>query len=194
MLYILKPSQKRIETLLQKWQDNPFSYKEVGCTREDPMPKGFHHDSRRIQLGCGEKIFLRGRSAIENWKMYDVGWIGLHSDEVPIKEGEISVTYLKLLGLHLTANPCRIIYTIDSTDDEVTRFGFAFGTVKDHPESGEERFVVEWFHHDDSVWYEVKAFSRPGHFLVWCGYPFARYLQRRFFRDTLEAVLASVNK
>ena len=33
---------------------------------------------------------------------------------------------------------------------------------------------MEWHHDDDSVWYDLLAFSRPNQFLTRVGYPFTR--------------------
>jgi uncharacterized protein (UPF0548 family) len=57
--------------------------------------------------------------------------------------------------------------------------------------SGEERFSIEW-HSDDAVWYDLLAFSRPGHWLIWLGYPCARRLQRRFALASLAAMVRAV--
>ena len=62
------------------------------------------------------------------------------------------------------------------------RYGFAYGTLPDHPERGEERFLVEWNQADDSVWYDLLAVSRPGHWLARIGYLYARYEQAKFRR------------
>jgi len=70
----------------------------------------------------------------------------------------------------------------------VKRFGFAYGTLADHMESGEERFTVEWRRDDDSVWYDLLAFSRPRHPLARLGLRLSRALQRRFARDSLRAM------
>ena len=80
-------------------------------------------------------------------------------------------------------NACRIVYV----RDEPRRFSFAYGTLPDHIESGEERFTLEW-QEDDSVWYDILAFSRPNHFLARLGYPIVRRLQRRFARDSATAM------
>jgi uncharacterized protein (UPF0548 family) len=79
-----------------------------------------------------------------------------------------------------TLNACRIVHVVD----EPRRFGFAYGTLPDHVESGEERFIVEWNQDDDTVWYDILAFSRPNHFLTRLGYPLVRRLQKRFARDS----------
>ena len=57
-----------------------------------------------------------------------------------------------------------------------------------HAERGEERFLVEHDRRSGAVSYSVLAFSRPSHPLAWLGYPFARLLQRRFARDSREAM------
>ena len=73
------------------------------------------------------------------------------------------------------------------------RTGFAYGTLPAHAEIGEERFAVEWQLADDSVWYDLYAFSRPGHLLARLGYPIARRLQRRFARESKQAMLDAVS-
>ena len=190
MLHVFKPSSKKMPSLLEKWRKNSLNYKDVGGTKNSKMPYGYDHHLYRIQLGEGKETFERAKWAIENWKMYDLRWMKVHDDKVPIEEGQVSVTFLKICGIWFSANPCRIVYTVDETNDDVTTFGFAFGTVKDHPESGEELFTVEWNRKDDSVWYQVKAFSQPSFLVVWIGYPVVLYLQHKFFRDTQKAMLS----
>jgi uncharacterized protein (UPF0548 family) len=64
----------------------------------------------------------------------------------------------------------------------VHRFGFAYGTLRGHPERGEERFLVERNESDDSVWYDLLPVSQPAHWLARWGYPYTRYEQARFRR------------
>jgi uncharacterized protein (UPF0548 family) len=52
---------------------------------------------------------------------------------------------------------CRIVAVVDSAD----RAGFAYGTLSDHPEIGEEAFMVMRDAH--GVRFEIVAVSRPGH-------------------------------
>jgi uncharacterized protein (UPF0548 family) len=74
-------------------------------------------------------------------------------------------------------------------NEPVQRFGFAYGTLPDHVERGEERFIVEWLLKDDSVWYDILAFSQPRHPLVRFSSPLARVLQNRFVRDSKRRML-----
>ena len=82
--------------------------------------------------------------------------------------------------------PARIVYLIDDTtprgNQHVERYGFAYGTLPDHPECGEERFLVEWDRKDDSVHYDLVAISRPNHWFVRLGYLYTRHQQARFRR------------
>ena len=89
-------------------------------------------------------------------------------------------------------NALRIVYEVD--DDGTSsggtvkrRVGFAYGTLPGHVESGEERFTVVWLT-DDSVHYELHAFSRPRYWMVKLTKPVARALQRRFVRQSLAAM------
>lgn len=88
-------------------------------------------------------------------------------------------------------NACRIVYVTEETG-ETERFGFAYGTLPDHVESGEERFWVELDHRDDSVWYDLLAFSRPNRLAVKLGFFYARILQRRFAADSHRAMARAV--
>src|SRR6266542_3848242 len=59
-------------------------------------------------------------------------------------------------------------------------------------EGGEETFIIERLHADDSVWYDLRSFSRPGQPLTTLGYPIARMLQKRFARESPQAMLKAV--
>jgi uncharacterized protein (UPF0548 family) len=88
-------------------------------------------------------------------------------------------------------NASRIVYVIDE-GGPLTRFGFAYGTLPEHAESGEERFLIEWERDSDEVWYSILAFSRPRHWLALAGYPLVRRLQRRFGRESAAAMVRAV--
>jgi len=80
--------------------------------------------------------------------------------------------------------PARVVYVVD----EPTRKGFAYGTLKGHPEDGEEAFIVE-IQEDGSVWLRITAFSRPANFFWWLVYPVLR-LSQEFFTRRYERALA----
>lgn len=53
-------------------------------------------------------------------------------------------------------------------------------------------FSVEWHHEDDSVWYDIRAFSRPHQWPTRLARGFTRRLQRRFARDSLDCMQRAV--
>jgi uncharacterized protein (UPF0548 family) len=113
--------------------------------------------------------------AIRSWKMFEVPGVEIIHSDTPIEAGRNVAMVAHHLGFH-SMSSCRIVYVIDEPD----RFGFAYGTLTEHVEIGEERFTVEFHRDTGDVWYDILAFSRPGHILVKLGYPYARYLQKRF--------------
>ena len=73
----------------------------------------------------------------------------------------------------------------------MSRFGFAYGTLFAHVEQGEERFSVE-LREDGSVWYDLRAFSKPRYWPVRIAKPIARRLQAKFVRDSQASMRAAV--
>jgi uncharacterized protein (UPF0548 family) len=82
-----------------------------------------------------------------------------------------------------SVNAYRIVYVIDDPGP-VHRYGFAYGTLSDHVETGEERFMVEWDQATGEVWYDILAFSRPRHPLIRAGNFYIRRMQKRFGRES----------
>jgi uncharacterized protein (UPF0548 family) len=50
-------------------------------------------------------------------------------------------------------NACRVVYVVDDRGAQ-PRYGFAYGTLMEHAETGEERFTVELRPKDETVWYD----------------------------------------
>jgi uncharacterized protein (UPF0548 family) len=183
-----KPNRKSIATFISGQQHREFSYAGVGDSRRQP-PNGFTVDHNRVKLGHGAETFERARLAIKEWKMFDIPWISLCWPDAPIQKGASVAVLVSHLGFW-SLNACRIVYTIEEKESS-ERFGFAYGTLPDHGEMGEERFLVECNREDHSVWYDLLAFSRPR---MWArvAYPFTRALQKRFARDSKAAMLKAV--
>jgi uncharacterized protein (UPF0548 family) len=73
-------------------------------------------------------------------------------------------------------------------DEPDRRFGFAYGTLSNHAELGEEIFEVALNPETGDVTYRIHAASRPRAILARVGYPIARLFQARFRRDSAEAM------
>jgi uncharacterized protein (UPF0548 family) len=176
-----------IRDFLARQAERPFSYAEVGRSREG-SPPGYVVDHRRVRLGAGGATFQAACAALRRWAMFRLGWVRLCWPETPIVPGAVVAILARAMGLWWL-NACRVVYVMD--EEQPARFGFAYGTLPGHVECGEERFTVEW-HDDGSVWYDLFAFSRPGCWLTRLGYPLARRVQKRFGRDSLEAMYRAV--
>ena len=180
-----QPSLDQVRQFISIQQSLPFSYSQVGATQTQP-PTGYRVDHNRLELGAGQQTFLRAVAALRAWKQFDLGWVSVVPGDQPIAVGTTVAVQARVLNLW-SLNATRIVYVID----EEKRFGFAYGTLPDHVERGEERFLVERFD-DGSVWYDIYAFSRPRHPLARLGFPVTRMLQKRFARESLAVMRAAV--
>lgn len=192
MFFLRKPRYESVRDVLHFQRKEPHTYAPVGMTKGD-APPGFNVDHNRIRLGHGPDVFERARKSIRSWEMFRIGWLDLCWHNVPTDEGEMAGVLVRIFGVWWL-NCCRIVYTLDESTPEMDRYGFAYGTLPKHAESGEERFMVEWNHADDSVWFDLLAYSKPNGRLVQLGYPYARMLQRRFGRDAPRAFARSVTE
>lgn len=190
MLSLRKPSAESIRPFLSAQAKLPFTYPAVGATATTPPP-GYVVDHTRIKLGEGETVFHAARAALERWEQFRLGWVEAWSSDTPIQTGEVVAVMGRAIGLWWL-NACRIVYVVDESGP-INKFGFAYGTLPGHVESGEERFLIEWNQGDGGVWYDILAFSRPNHFLTRLGYPMVRRSQKRFGRDSAAAVFKAVN-
>ena len=181
-----RPTDPAIRRFLARQQQMPHSYVEVSATKV-VLPHGYDVDHNRIQLGTGRAVFDRAKVALQRWEMFNLGWTHLCWPTAPIEVGTPVVVLAHVFGLWVL-NACRIVYVLDDTGP-IEIFGFAYGTLPGHVERGEERFTVQWNHTDDSVWYDLLAFSRPNHILTRLGYLYVRHLQKRFARDSRQAML-----
>jgi uncharacterized protein (UPF0548 family) len=71
---------------------------------------------------------------------------------------------------------------------DASRFGFAYGTLTNHAEHGEELFEVSIDPKTGEVAYRIRAVSWPQALLARMGYPLVRHMQARFRRDSAAAM------
>lgn len=188
MFCATKPSREAILAFIAAQRAGEYSYPEVGCSREQ-APAGYVVDHNRIMLGHGLETFERARAAIRQWKMFDMPWIDVCWPETPIEAGTTVAVLISHLGFW-SLNACRIVYVMEDGANPV-KYGFAYGTLREHAEFGEERFTVEYHPADQSVWYDLYAISRLG-YPARLAYPLTRAMQKRFARESKAAMQRSV--
>ncbi len=185
MIFLRKPAPPTIREILASQANSNVTYSPVGATRAEP-PAGFVVDHTRAMLGQRPEVFAAGKASLRRWREFAFSWLEAWPADTPIREGEVLCTVARAMGLWWV-NVCRIVYVVD----EPNRFGFAYGTLSEHAECGEERFQIELADNGE-VWYDIFAFSRPHQLLPRLGYPFVRRLQKRFAKHSVQAVAADV--
>ena len=186
MFLLSEPSNQTVAKFIATQRGQQFTYSAVGATNETP-PADFKLDHNRIQLGSGIQTYQKAIEALRLWRQFDLGWVSIVPEGVPIDVGATVAIKAKAFG-SWSLSATRIVYVIN----EERRFGFAYGTLPDHVECGEERFTIEWNTNDDTVWYDILAFSKPRHLLVRLSFPLARLLQKQFARESLQRMVDEV--
>jgi uncharacterized protein (UPF0548 family) len=189
MLSLRKPSAETLRQFLAVQSKLDLTYPAVGATAA-VLPAGYAVSHTRIKLGEGAGAFAAATAALRRWEHFRLGWVEAWPPDTPVQKGQVVAVIARLFALWML-NACRVVYVVDE-EGPVKRFGFAYGTLPEHAESGEERFTVEWDKEDGGVWYDIVAFSRPQQLLARLGYPFARRLQKQFARDSAAAMRRAV--
>src|ERR1700733_5556581 len=186
MFSLTAPSEDEIRRFISMQKDSSFSYPEVGSSAII-VPAGYNVDHNRVELGTGEATWRRATAAIRAWRMFEMPWVSLYSPSGPPQVGAEVAVRVRHFGFY-SLNACRIVYMVDE-DGPVKRFGFAYGTLAEHAEGGEEGFTVGGDREHDTVWYEILAFSRPRQILARLASPLSRALQKKFARASKVAML-----
>jgi len=182
MFYLRRPSREAIERFLAASQSLPMSYAPIGLVRSDTCRS---LDEAAVVIGRGRADFERARAALMQWKQFDLGWVELFPQPSPITTGAVVAVLIRHLGFW-SLNGCRVAYHAEAAGDSA--FGYAYGTLPNHAESGEELFEVFIDPRTDDVIYRIRATSEPQAMLARIGQPIVRLLQARFRRDSAAAM------
>jgi uncharacterized protein (UPF0548 family) len=158
--------------LMEAFQAAQPTYSEVGASLVGGRPAGLNHDRYGTDLGKGGETFQRAVEGLKAWEAHHLPGVRVFPEGQNIHTG---ATVALTIGTPLIAlvAPCRIVSVID----EETRWGFAYGTLPGHPEQGEEAFIVSKSS-DETVRFEILAFSRPADMLVRLSGPIGRSVQK----------------
>jgi uncharacterized protein (UPF0548 family) len=185
MFLLRRPAPREVERFIDASRPLPLSYQPVGLAAEGGS--GFQIDELASIVGHGAAAFERAAAALHAWRHFELGWVEVFPRAAPIAPGTVVGVLVRHLGFY-SLNGCRVVYRIG---DE-RGLGFAYGTLTDHAESGEELFTVSLDRETGAVWYRIRAASRPRATLARLGYPVTRRLQARFRRDSARALARAV--
>lgn len=188
MFFVRRPSLDTIDRFLRASQVLPLSYGPVGLVAGEAV-RGTR-DHAAVVIGNGRTDFERARAALLAWRHFDLGWVETVPPQPPVVPGAIVAVLIRHLGFW-SLNGCRVLYTVGGPED-ATRVGYAYGTLTNHAESGEELFEVFIDPRTDEVVYRIDAVSWPQAWLARVGRPIARVLQARFRRHSAAAMARAV--
>jgi uncharacterized protein (UPF0548 family) len=180
MFLATRPTSRVIERFLEESRRLPFSYEPIGAAQR--APDGYNVDETVVAIGRGQADFDRAKTALAAWKHFDVGWVQAIPAAPEPDPGTAVAVVIRHLGLW-SLNGSRIVYGIGDRERGTT-FGFAYGTLLNHAEAGEELFEVSMDPSSGDVTYRIRPASRPRAPLARLGYPLVRMLQSRFRRDS----------
>ena len=180
------PDKETLDWFLEGRKQEVFSYKELGQSQEKRII-GYDNDHNKILLGQGEVIWENAKTALNNWQQFPEPWTKIYPNTTPLLKGNTVVVLFKLFGLWWH-NSARIVYNYDEAD----RYGFAYGTLLEHVEQGEEFFWIERDKKGD-IYYHIQAFSKPRFWLAKLAYPIARMYQRKFVKESLASMKQLAN-
>jgi len=183
-----RPTKSAIEKFIEESRHLPLSYGPVGLAKESPP--GFNADVASAIVGHGADAFARARRALIEWRHFELGWVALFPSGASTEPGTVVAVLAHHLGLW-SLNGCRVVYGLGEGD--VWQFGFAYGTLTNHIELGEESFEVAMASNTEEVTYRIRAVSKPRAVLARIGYPYARISQARFRRDSIAALKRAID-
>jgi uncharacterized protein (UPF0548 family) len=146
MYFFRPPNTHHIQTFIAQQNTLFWSYTQIGATHlhvnQMPchLPNDFMLDHHRTKLGTGLACFNRAKTALTQWRMFNLPWLQLFPITTPPSENQVVVILAKGPGIW-SLNAARIVYLLD-IQGSVERYGFAYGTLPDHAVQGEERFSV----------------------------------------------------
>jgi uncharacterized protein (UPF0548 family) len=184
MFFLTRPSPAVIDRVLRDSQDLPLSCSPIGIVRGEPAPHRLYQ--AEASIGHGAADFARARAALLDWKQFDIGWVETFPPRASLAVGTVVVVLIRHLGFW-SLNGCRVVDTLDGRADP-SRFGFAYGTLTNHAESGEELFEVFLDPRTDDVMYKIRASSWAQSALSLVGHPVVRLLQAKFRRESVAAM------
>jgi uncharacterized protein (UPF0548 family) len=173
-------SSAKLFAIAEAQSELEVTYSPTAATLTGSLPSGYHHDRYETMLGDAPGTFQRACDGLRGWQAH-IG-AGLHVEPRNAPSVGLTVVVAIRLGPITAIAPCRIVAVVD----ELHRFGFAYGTLPGHPESGEEAFTI-----DDTgqgVVFQIVAFSRPAAPLARLGAPVSRRIQIATTRHYLDAL------
>jgi len=189
MFLLIRPSRREIAGFLDRSGRLPLSYGPIGIVRHPSAADGVGEHA--FTIGQGEPDFESARRALAAWKHFELGWVEAFPAKLSVEAGTDVAVLIRHFGFW-SLNGARVLYQVGGFDGQ-DAFGFAYGTLTNHAESGEELFEVSIDRQSGDVTYRIRAVSRAQSALTWIGQPIVRLLQARFRYDSAAAIRRAIS-
>jgi len=100
MLFLKKPVEEKINSILLSQKKKALSYPHVKGTLEHSSSESFRNDERfsrnyfidhyRVKIGRGNDIFRKAIDGLRSWKQFSLDWVDLFYPDTPL-QGELSL-------------------------------------------------------------------------------------------------------
>jgi len=164
--------------------DRPLGYDCVGATRvaDDGFdsPAGYRRFEQSARLGHGDTVFRAAADALLRWEVKTRSGFAVHGDR-PMPAQRLWIT--GHVGPFAIAEPAVVIDVVERPD----RVGFSYGTLRGHPISGEEAFLVLRDASGD-VWFTLRSLSRRPSGAWLLAYPLVALAQQVYRRRYLTSL------
>ena len=188
MFFATRPSAEVIDRFLRGSQELPLSYAPSNILLAGDI--GHDSDEAVVSIGRGQRDLSRARTALMQWKHFDIGWVEVFPQDPSVAVGTIVALLVRHFGFW-SLNGCRVLYRVGSSDDG-SRFGFGCGTLTNHLVAGEELFEVFIDDCTDDVMYRIRAAVWPWAKLAGVSQPIVKMFQTRFRRQSAAALTRAV--
>jgi uncharacterized protein (UPF0548 family) len=126
MLSLRRLGPAQLDALLEKARRASPTYREIGASRGDDLPSGYHHVRVEERIADADG-FDRAVEGLRTWEAHEGAGLRVSPRGPVTPEGTIIA--VTSVGPAQVVVPCRIVAVFKEPD----AFGFAYGTLPGHP-------------------------------------------------------------
>ncbi len=181
-----RPEPETLRGIADAGRSQLLTYEPIGMSALPVASAGYRRDEWSTTLGHGAEVFKCAALALRTWQVHRGAGLVVLADGPPAVGMVVAMSAPLPIG-YVDA-VCRVVDVIDEADTS----GFTYGTLRVHPERGEESFTVSC-EADNTIILSIVAVWSPCHPLAKACPPLARRLQRAASNRYLNAAKLAAN-
>ena len=132
-----RPAASTLAELRRLAEAGALSYRHVGSTLDPAAWPDRKMYEETVLLGAGDAVFAAAGDALRSWVCHRGIGARVFPADAALVEGTTLLVALPI-GPASVVVPNRVVWTVDEAD----RYGFGYGTIHGHQETGEEAFLA----------------------------------------------------